>query len=264
MEEIKDDMHALKMGKTEAEREVEALKREKEDVLLSLTSREEIETTREAERRLEYETLSREVTQARAKLGPLEAEKKAEQARNAALLADLTEKAEKVASLEEELVKERVRSAQYKATNDGFSRLEDQYKQEIDSLTHKNQAQEGALSSASELATQSERTFQDTQRQAADLNSRNKALEDEMRELTMQLESVGNDLHSQTVARRQDKARFEARVDEQAQELASLREASKAKDREIQANAQQREAAQSETRRGPRRHRPGCKKRTGA
>ena len=248
-EEAKDEIASLKMEREDATRDLERVSHERDRLLQELQGRDDAENTRAAEHRADYEELSRGLAQAKARLGPLEAELKAERKRAEDLAEAVNRANAEARAAQEEAMEARSAMAQMQDQTRRAAQAEGQLKADIEERKRHAERTEGQVQAARELAQAAEQELEEARAMGSELSRVNRELEEEVRELKMQLEAVGTDLHSQTLARRQDRERLEARIGELQAEMQRVQDEARAREREIVADTSRREADTSKSRR---------------
>ncbi len=248
VEEAKQELNALGAERDDLVNDINEIKQEKENLHQELMKKEEEDAIREAEHKADLENLSREIAQMKSRLGPLEAELRAERNRSLQLANDLEERNAAIRDMDEAVAEARSIAVQAQDQALRATQAEEDLKAEIEQKNKKLQQAEQQVVAARELANATESDVADMRKKIADLTRANREFDDEAKDLKTQLEAVGNDLHTQTIARRQDREHLEGKLAEARDELNRALEDKRQNERQFVDDLSKKEAEMAKAR----------------
>jgi chromosome segregation ATPase len=250
VEEAKETISQLKNERDDAKRDAERAVRDQKQMREELGAMKNEEQVRAAERRADLDSAMRELAQMKSRIGPLEAELKAERARAAELVDAVRTCSEENQNLKTALVEARSQTSSYNDAVSSRARLEREFMEEAENKQKALQQAEAQVHSARELVNATENELRDMKKKYVQALNEKKEAENDCEVLKQQLEAVGNDLHTQTLARKSDRERLEGKIHSLQSELESLNAETRAHERAMAEEAANREQDFVEQRRG--------------
>jgi len=249
VEESKVEISALRAEADDARREVDRARREVAQLREELAARTDDEQVRNAERRADIDAAVRDAAQAKARVGPLEAELRAERARATELADALRERNEEFKQVADESDELRKHLAQVRDRIEHADQVEGELLRQVELKTKAVAMAEGQVQAARELVVATEQELRAEKKRANDAVASERELASELRDCKTQLEAVGNDLASQASIRRSERERFEARLQQVHQEAETSVAEARARERAMAEESARREQEVVDTRR---------------
>ncbi|KAH9253231.1 hypothetical protein BASA81_008913 [Batrachochytrium salamandrivorans] len=256
LEQIQQQLIKASQENRDLERQVEEVKRdadrarkEQDQWRNELVSLKEEEMVRDAERRADVDVGQREVQQMKSRIGPLEAELRAEKQRVVELSTALQERTEEWKQSQSQLADTKAKFQHFKQQADRALGSEADLQEQVELKTKQCMHLEQQVAGAGELVAAAEHELREVKKQNQEAIAMKRELEQEVKDMALEMDALAGDLKTQALGRRQDRERLEQRVGQLQQELDSATHDARAIGKSLTEDAGKREQEHTEQRR---------------